>query len=546
MQLNNLLASPAFSSWRKGEPLDIQRLLYTAEGRPRLAILYIAHLSDAERMFFVTLLLNEVVAWMRALPGTGSLRALLYMDEIFGYFPPTANPPSKGPMLALLKQARAYGLGVVLATQNPVDLDYKGLSNAGTWFIGRLQTARDKARVLDGLESASAGGGLGRQEADELLSRLDKRVFLMHNVHEDEPTVFQTRWALSYLRGPLTRDQIRTLTEESKAKAPPAPPVESPAVEAEPAEKPVIPSEIEELFLPSFPADPTTSIYKPALLGTSQLHFVSARAKLDHWQTITMLTPLGDEKVDWDEGELLNDLSEKIDTEGNPQVSFAKLPASARRAESYQSWRKSFSGYLYRSHGLTLWKSPLLKETSRPEEDEGAFRIRLTQALREKRDRDLEKLKERYTPKLVRLQERIEKAQEKVSKEKDQYEHQKLQTAISFGATLLGALTGRKLGSARSVGRATTTARSASRAAREKEDIARAKREVKSLREKLALLEEEFEQKAESIKTSSDPVDIELEEVSIRPRKSDIQVSRMALVWTPWEKTTDGSWKPCY
>ncbi|MGA9750644.1 MAG: ATP-binding protein, partial [Acidobacteriota bacterium] len=207
MLLNNLLASPGFSAWSEGEPLDVGRLLTTPEGKPRLSILSIAHLSDAERMFFVTLLLNEVVAWMRGQPGTGSLRALLYMDEVAGYLPPVAAPPSKGPMLTLLKQARAFGVGVVLATQNPVDLDYKALSNAGTWFLGRLQTERDKARVLDGLEGASAGAGraLDRGSTERTLAALSNRVFLMHDVHEDSPVVFQSRWALSYLRGPLTR-----------------------------------------------------------------------------------------------------------------------------------------------------------------------------------------------------------------------------------------------------------------------------------------------------------------------------------------------------
>ena len=213
MQLNNLLASPSFASWMEGESLNIKRLLYTPEGRPRLSIISIAHLSESERMFFVTILLNEVLSWMRSQPGTSSLRALLYMDEVFGYFPPTANPPSKTPMLTLLKQARAYGLGVVLATQNPVDLDYKGLSNAGTWFLGRLQTERDKARVLDGLEGATAatGASFNRKQMETLLSRMGNRVFLMNNVHDDEPIVFQTRWVMSYLRGPLTRGQIQNL-----------------------------------------------------------------------------------------------------------------------------------------------------------------------------------------------------------------------------------------------------------------------------------------------------------------------------------------------
>ena len=161
-------------------------------------------------MFFVSLLLNQVLGWMRMQSGTTSLRALLYMDEIFGYFPPVANPPSKQPLLTLLKQARAFGLGVVLATQNPVDLDYKGLANAGTWFIGRLQTERDRSRVLDGLEGA-AGTGFDRQRIEGVLAQLGNRVFFMNNVHEDAPVVFETRWVMSYLRGPLTRNQIRTL-----------------------------------------------------------------------------------------------------------------------------------------------------------------------------------------------------------------------------------------------------------------------------------------------------------------------------------------------
>ncbi len=218
MTLNNLLASPGFAGWMQGEPLDIQRLLWTEQGKPRLSILSIAHLSDPERMFFVTILLNEMISWMRAQSGTSSLRALLYMDEVFGYFPPTANPPSKMPMLTLLKQARAFGLGVVLATQNPVDLDYKGLSNAGTWFLGRLQTERDKGRVLDGLQGASetAGAKFDRPQMEKILASLGSRVFLMNNVHEDHPVVFQSRWALSFLRGPLSRDQIHELMQPRK------------------------------------------------------------------------------------------------------------------------------------------------------------------------------------------------------------------------------------------------------------------------------------------------------------------------------------------
>jgi hypothetical protein len=218
MRLNAVLAAPGFEQWFDGEPLDPARLLYTADGRPRVVVFSIAHLGDPERMFFVTLLLHAMVGWMRTQTGTSSLRSILYMDEIAGYFPPVANPPSKPPLLTLLKQARAFGVGVVLATQNPVDLDYKGLSNIGTWFLGRLQTERDKERVLDGLQGTAAGT-LDRAGADRILSTLGKRVFLLHNVHEKAPVVFQTRWTLSYLRGPLSRDQIRVLSRRAEAQA---------------------------------------------------------------------------------------------------------------------------------------------------------------------------------------------------------------------------------------------------------------------------------------------------------------------------------------
>ena len=220
MQINNLIAAPGFRLWMEGEPLDVKSFLYGPNGKPRLSIFSIAHLGDAERMFFVSLLLNHVVGWMRTLPGTTSLRAIIYVDEVFGFFPPVANPPSKLPMLTLMKQARAFGVGVMLVTQNPVDLDYKGLSNTGTWFIGRLQTDRDKIRVLDALEGASAGSGkqMDRGQMDQVIAGLGNRVFLMHNVHDDAPTVFTSRWAMSYLCGPLTREQIKSLMDPIKAR----------------------------------------------------------------------------------------------------------------------------------------------------------------------------------------------------------------------------------------------------------------------------------------------------------------------------------------
>ena len=234
LALNALLAAPGFSAWLEGVPMDVATLLRTPEGKPRVAIVSIAHLGDKERMFFVSLLLNQILSWMRAQSGTTSLRAVVYMDEIFGYFPPVATPPSKEPLLTLLKQARAFGLGVVLATQNPVDLDYKGLSNAGTWLLGRLQTERDKARVLEGLEgvAAAANATFDKRAMDETLAGLKNRIFLMNNVHEDAPRVLETRWAMSYLRGPLTREQIKKLMD-GKRPAIPKMPAAQPAVQAQ-------------------------------------------------------------------------------------------------------------------------------------------------------------------------------------------------------------------------------------------------------------------------------------------------------------------------
>ncbi|HEY5884001.1 MAG TPA: hypothetical protein VIT88_04905, partial [Pyrinomonadaceae bacterium] len=269
MSLNNLLAAPAFAAYMEGEPLDIQNILYTPSGKPRVAIFSIAHLNDAQRMFFVSLLLNQMLGWMRTQSGTTSLRAILYMDEIFGYFPPVANPPSKLPLLTLLKQGRAFGVGVVLATQNPVDLDYKGLANTGTWVIGRLQTERDKARILEGLEGVAGGTGLkfDRQEMEQILAGLETRIFVLNNVHEEGTEVFETRWAMSYLRGPLPRNQIKTLMAPVKSAAPQEVPPPGtvianqpfaasatvPAVAAnEPAksQEPILPPEVPRYFVP--------------------------------------------------------------------------------------------------------------------------------------------------------------------------------------------------------------------------------------------------------------------------------------------------------
>ncbi|MCU0978959.1 MAG: ATP-binding protein [Pirellulaceae bacterium] len=552
MRVNNLLASPGFAGWLEGESLDVGRLLYTDQGKPRLSIISIAHLSDAERMFFVTILLNEVVTWMRSQAGTTSLRAMLYMDEVFGYFPPTANPPSKLPMLTLLKQARAYGLGVVLATQNPVDLDYKGLSNAGTWFLGRLQTERDKARVLEGLEGASAAAGqrFDRAAMEQTLAGLGRRVFLMNNVHDDTPVVFQTRWTLSYLRGPLTRQQIQQLTAARKSAAEPAgPPVPAaspqaslPAAGLPAAERPVVPPGIKECFLAAKPADPQKRlVYRPGLLGTARLHYVHAKSGTDVWQTVARwTTECGDEVDDvWANAEPLDESEPKLLAAPAANAGYSSLPAELARAKAYTAWTKSLKEYLYRERPLTLKYCPQLQAFSRADESEADFRIRLQTAAREHRDLETEKLKKRYEPKLASLADQKRRAEERVAREKSQYRQQQTNTFISFGASLLGALIGRKLTSSTNVTRAASAMKGVGKSLEQRDDIGRAEDSVEGVEEKLAKLEGEFQEELARIEQMVAVDRLALEDVSVQPRKTDLAIGTVALLWTPWYVGSD-------
>jgi hypothetical protein len=518
-----------------------------------MSIISIAHLSDCERMFFVTVLLNEIVAWMRSQAGTSSLRALLYMDEVFGYFPPTANPPSKRPMLTLMKQARAFGLGVVLATQNPVDLDYKGLSNAGTWFLGRLQTERDKLRVLEGLEGASAAAGstFHRARMEATLAGLGNRVFIMNNVHDDAPVVFQTRWALSYLRGPLSRDQISSLMAAKKqAKAESgASASESLTTGETPGQRPVIPPGIEEIFIASRrdPRGGERLIYRPAVMGAARVHFVKSSNDIDAWETVTLMSVIGGEVPDdiWAEA---RSIDYDLDFEANPHADavFGELPSAMSQPKQYTSWKTSLKNHLYRSHSLVLYACPILKLKSQAGEAEGEFRIRVKQAASEQRDLEIEKLRKKYTPKLKSLEERLRKAEQKVKVQKNQVTQQTWSTVASVGTTILGALFGRKLTSATNVGRAATSMRSAGKIAHKRSDVARAEDTVETLQEQLVALEEEFTRESEKLCEQLTGDALELKELPIKPRKSDLTVDQVALVWTPWILDAVGMAQPAF
>jgi hypothetical protein len=543
MALNNLLASPGFSAWLNGEPLDMQRLLFTPEGKPRIAILSIAHLADSERMFIVTLLLNELIAWMRVQSGTSSLRAIFYMDEIFGYFPPTANPPAKRPMLTLLKQARAYGLGCVLATQNPVDLDYKGLANAGTWLIGRLQTERDKLRVLEGLETALAGsGGYDRVTLDKLISGITQRVFLMRNVHEDAPVLFKSRWALSYLRGPLTGVEISRLMADRKAG--------TAATNSEPAgtaARPTLPAGVTEYFLPATSGAGNVEL-RPMILGLGKLHFVDSKLALDQWQTVAFLAPLADEGTAplWNEAQSSAGLKQKLQKSPAPAASYAELPVAAMRAASYVAWGKSLTSYLYESARAEIFICEALKSSSAPGQTEGDFRAQLVQRAREQRDTAVEELRRKYAPKMAALDDRARLAQERVGREQSQLSQQKLQTAFSVGASVLGAMFGRKVMSASNINRAASAARAASRIGRESSDVGRADENFEAVQKQRAELRQQFEADSASLERVLDAASAPLRAVQLSPRKSDIAVGEIALVWVPWRKGTDGFPVPAY
>lgn len=545
MQLNNLLAAPGFSLWLEGDPLDINGLLHLPSGKPRVSIFYIAHLNDAQRMFFVSLLLNQIVGWMRTQSGTTSLRSLVYIDEVFGYLPPLANPPSKTPLLTLLKQARAFGVGIVLATQNPVDLDYKALSNAGTWFLGRLQTERDKARVLDGLEGAMVTGQsqYDRHNMDQTLSALGNRIFLMNNVHEDAPAVFETRWAMSYLRGPLTRDQIKMLVDPLKRQRPTLPSQQlstqaASTIEPLPTslkatpERPVVPPDVRQYFVPvdESQGKNIAAIYQPMILGAAQVRFVDPKARIDTTKDAVFLTPVGNDPiaVDWDKASEAKAKVSELSGTPSEGIPFSDLPPPAAIARNYSTWEKDFSNWLFRTQKLQLLKSNNLNEFSRSEETERDFRIRLQQSAREQRDQQVEKLRKKYGSSFARLDERIRRAQTTLEKEKAESRGQKYEAAASFGATLLGSFLGRK-----TRGTATRTARQIGRSMKQAKDREGAEANLKALQQERSNLDAQFQSEVNALEAKTDPLNESFEKVSITPAKTNISIRLVTLVWNP-------------
>lgn len=570
MSLNNLLASPAFAGWLEGESLDIKKLLYTSEGNPRLSIISIAHLNDTERMFFVTILLGELLSWMRAQPGTSSLRAMFYMDEVYGYFPPSAKPPSKPPMLTLLKQARAFGLGIMLATQNPMDLDYKGLSNMGTWFLGRLQTQRDKDRVLDGLEGAAAqsGAGFDRADMERQLSALGARVFLMNNVHANKPQIFQSRWALSFLRGPLSKEHIQKLMKPKRAAMASAvrtgsnsaggsnvavdPSSGSGAIRTSVApvagSRPIIPADVTERFLvPTKKVRDNYSLkYRPAILSQSTLHYVKATNNVDYWEDVTLMQPIVGPPAEsiWDQSFEIPKDTLQLFSSPEDGYQYDDLPSPYSSAKNFAKWDKELKEYLFRNRQVTIYSSKVLKRTSLPGQSESDARIELNQAIREARDAATEKIKEKYEDKIRLLQPKILAAQQKLDKEKDEEKSQWWSSALDVATSVLSVVLDNRSRSRSKATQAAKAAKGLSKATSARSDAARADEVLQGLLDAKLALEVECQDDIDSITSEYSVENIKLDTIDIPMRKADTRIKLLGIAWVPWQVGPTGIASP--
>lgn len=556
MKLNGLVASPSFASWMEGSPLDVGSMLWDANGKPQASILYLAHLSEEERQFIVTLVLSKVVTWMRSQQGSGDLRALVYMDEVFGFVPPTASPPAKKPILTMLKQARAFGVGMLLSTQNPVDLDYKAMSNAGTWAIGRLQTERDKARILEALESAS--GGTDTKAMDDTISGLDSRQFLLHNTHADAPSLFTTRWALSYLAGPLTRQQVGNLMEGVTPPAPPAPPAASanePQASSTPAPSataapppaaetlsdtatPVMPNIAEGVavyhvdagapWLPAAGGDSASKHYRPAVAARVQLVFDDTSAKLNHreeWEAVfTPLSELFDADaavaVDYDDRDLVPNPT--------PGATYELTDAPINTKTYFSRAKTAIKDFLYRERNVTIYRNAGLKLYSRVGEEEQAFLNRADLVAQERADEETAKLRDKYEAKLRKTQDKLEAAERRAEEIRVDLEGAKQSDMMDKAGALINILTGR--GSTRSV-----TGSARSRAARRSKEqrLHTAEGKIGDVADEMLELDQELREELEEINDKWEEIGAEVEALEIGLEKTDILVEDVALVWIP-------------
>ena len=531
LKLNTIIANPAFKTWIEGETLDISNLLYDESGKAKVSIFSIAHLNDSQRMFFVSLLLNQMVSWMRRQEGTTSLKALLYMDEIFGYFPPNSNPPSKLPMLTLLKQARSFGIGIILSTQNPVDIDYKGLANIGTWFIGRLQTKQDKEKVIDGLSSANEGN-LDKNEIMNLLSNLEKRNFILKNINEDGIKLFQTRWALSYLKGPIPKEGIKKLMAEklnSSSKKEQKNEESHTLINIEKSiPKPIIPNSLSQKY--HYSSQNSAYYLQPYLICSCDIHYVNTSKDIDLKTNESFKIYLDEtmKEINFDEKEELE--SNSYDTKEKANSFYYEIPSFIQNERELKSIEKSFADYVYRNSKLTLYKNDALKITSKQDESLSDFKIRLQDRLNEKIDLEVEKLQEKFKKENDSFEKKLNSLYEKLQREQQQATSTTTDTIISIGTSILGAFFGRS-STATTIGKVATGAKSATKILKEKNDVKQVENEINQLQEEKESLKTLLENEIEKINSSNLSSNYPVEEIFIKPKRSDIYNIKLELLW---------------
>ncbi|MCW5876333.1 MAG: DUF87 domain-containing protein [Anaerolineales bacterium] len=554
LKLNNILAAPSFKTWLEGQPLDIAQLLYTPEGRPRHAIFTLSHLPEAERMFFVTLLYSALETWIYSLKGSSSLRAIVYFDEIHGFLPPVAQPPSKAPLLRLLKQARAFGVGQLLATQNPVDVDYKALSNAGTWFIGKLQTERDIDRLLDGLEGAEHNS-FKRSDYARIISGLDKRVFLLHNVHEKQPVVFETRWVMNYLAGPLTRSQIPQLNllkgkKAEAAKPSTAPEKEKAKMDDVSVSKPIVPSGVQEVFMPAslsleasaqanrreLPAGAKRLgyIYRPALIGQAQVRFNQRKYNLDtEIHKAAMVDYLDGRTLRWDDFE--RDPVEERSLEARPveDSSFGALSGPLADEKQLKGLEREFTDWVYRAGEAQVWANDALKVYGGPELSREEF-LRMTQeAADKKRDDEIEKARAAIEKKVDALQTKLERQRRGLSQKEQRASNRRLEEYGTHAENILSLFLGRR----RSLTTSLTKRRLTSEAAA---TVEASKEEIKQMESEAAKLNEEAKSLVHDIDARWDEVALQISQIPVQATRKDVYVSLFGVVWLPYHRVDVG------
>ena len=531
--LNNIIASPTFSSWLEGVTLDIDNLLYGKDAKPKVSILNIAHLNDNERMFFVTLFLNKYISWMRMQGGSSSLKTLLYMDEIFGFFPATSNPPSKSPMLLLLKQARAFGVGIVLSTQNPIDLDYKGLSNIGSWFIGRLQTKQDIDRVINGL--IKSGSDLTKKDIEELLANLQKRTFLLKSAHRDDIDLFSTRWVISYLKGPLSRDDIKLLMKDKKELLLSHDNKEKTTKKDNSdtsSSKPILNEDILEYFYNKNSAQTKPTLY-PHLIANATLRYYNAKRAIDEEERLynKYELPSNLRDLDWNESQINEDDFDLYELNSTSNASFANLPNIIKEASSLKELEKDFTDYLYQNNKLTLYRVSSLKLESNFGENLDKFKIKINDTLSDKKEEDKEKLIQKFEKKRDIIDRRYQRALVKLEKEEEDVSSKTTGLVMSIGMAILDSFLGTKRVKRSTISKAGTAIRGAGRIYGEKADVKRAKEALKVIEEDLQELEYSLEDEILKLDEKFSIDSVEIEEFFIKPRRSDIYDVELAILW---------------